>query len=186
MILTNFTPSIQRSAPLKAVDPIETPFSRAAHLRAESACWGVLKPLSFELSPGKVLGVIGANGAGKSSLLKILYRLHKPAKGRIYLDGQDLHKLPGREAACRVAAVVQEQPAEFSLTVLEIIKLGLLPYRKSLSKPNAEDQRLIDWVLETLALTHLVSRQCHTPIGRREATSHDWPSIGTTPRPLST
>lgn len=150
---------------LELNNPLESPFSEPAHLLVEDVDWGLLKPVSFELLPGKVLGVVGSNGAGKSTLLKLLYRLYKPQSGRVLINDQELHKLPGREAARLVAAVTQEQPTELSLTVLEIIKLGLLPYGGFFAQPTPEDNRLIDWVLEILALSHLTCRRFHTLSG---------------------
>lgn len=134
-------------------------FSKPAHLRVDDLAWGGLQPLSFELQPGKVLGVVGSNGAGKSTLLKLLYRLYQPKSGKVFIDNEELHQLSGREAAQRVAAVVQEQPSELSLSALDIIKLGLLPHGASLSKLSTEHQHLIDWVLDLLSLTHLVRRK---------------------------
>ena len=160
MNLISRTPSAKQPSVIALNKSAKTPFSTPAHLKVDAVAWGILKPLSFELLPGKVLGVLVTNRPRKSTLLKLLYRLHKPKYGKIYVDNQELHKLPGQHAARLVAAVVQEQPAEFSLNVLDIIKLGLLPYGGSLSQPNQQDQRLIDWVLEIFSLAHLTSRQC--------------------------
>ncbi len=165
MNVINHTQTGQHNSTIAAKNNLKNPLYTPAHLKVDAAGWGMLKPLSFELLPGKVLGVIGANGAGKSTLLKLLYRLHKPKSGRVFIDNQELHKLPGREAARLVAAVVQEQPAEFYLTVMDIIKLGLLPHGGSLSQPKPEDQGLIDWVLEIFALTTLTSRLFSTLSG---------------------
>ena len=160
MNLASFSPTIIND--LRASKPTvekSNVISLPARLRVENLEFGILKPLNFKLQAGKVLGVVGANGAGKSTLLKLLYRLYKPKAGNIFVNDQSLHKLSGKDAAKLVAAVVQEQPTEFPLTVLEIIKLGLLPQGSNLSHLSEEDEHHIEWVLKTLSLEHLTSRQ---------------------------
>ena len=79
----------------------------------------ILHPISFDLSPGRILGIVGPNGAGKSTLLRLLYRYLKPTSGTVRVDGIDIWEMPARTIACKVAAVLQEQPSDFSFTVKE-------------------------------------------------------------------
>ena len=126
----------------------------AAALDLEGVCWGdgILHPVSLSLRPGRVLGVLGANGAGKSTLLRLIYRYHAPRSGRVLLDGQDIHRQPARAVAQRVAAVLQEQPTDFALTVAEIVALGRAPHRRALSGPSAQDRHVVGHALERLFL----------------------------------
>ena len=89
----------------------------------------VLHPISFDLSPGQVLGIVGPNGAGKSTLLRLLYRYHRPTSGSLKIDDNDIWKVSARDAARKVAAVLQEQPTDFALTVRESVALGRTPHR---------------------------------------------------------
>jgi iron complex transport system ATP-binding protein len=114
---------------------------------------GILHPVSLGLAPGRVLGVLGANGAGKSTLLRLIYRYHAPAAGRVLVDGQDIHRLPARTVARRIAAVLQEQPGDFALSVAEIVGLGRAPHRRALSGPSAHDAHVVGHALERLHLT---------------------------------
>src|SRR5260221_3688495 len=50
----------------------------------------VLQDISFQLQPGKVLGLLGRTGSGKTTIARLLFRLHDPATGGIYLDGKEL------------------------------------------------------------------------------------------------
>jgi len=135
-----------------------------AGLRAENLCWRprrgplLLHETSFEARAGRVLSVVGANGAGKSTLLRLLYRYHRPTSGRVLIDGTDLWQLTARAAARRIAAVLQEQPTDFALTVRQIVALGRTPHRSGLARGGARDARIIDATLERLDLVGMAGR----------------------------
>jgi len=90
---------------------VSCPEPEPAALEFDTVSWGdgILHPVSLEVQPGRVLGVLGPNGAGKSTLLRLIYRYHKPRTGRVLIDGADIHAMPQRQVARRVAAVLQEQ-----------------------------------------------------------------------------
>jgi iron complex transport system ATP-binding protein len=143
------------------------PAPTAAALELDGVSWGdgILHPVSLTLAPGRILGVLGANGAGKSTLLRLIYRFHTPRTGRVLLDGQDIHALPARRVAQRVAAVLQEQPTDFALTVAEIVALGRAPHRRALAGPSAHDAHVVGHALERLALDDLAHRAFGTLSG---------------------
>ncbi|MFV0475498.1 MAG: ABC transporter ATP-binding protein [Pikeienuella sp.] len=130
----------------------------AAGLRAEALAWGpgrgstILHPCSVSVAPGRILGVVGAHGAGKSTLLRLLYRYLRPAGGRILLDDADLWSLGAREAARSVAAVLQEQPADFALTVAEVVALGRTPHRHAFAAGGAAETEIVRDALARLDL----------------------------------
>ncbi len=125
----------------------------------------VLHPSSFEVAAGRVLGVVGPNGAGKSTLLRLLYRYQAPTTGQVFVDGQDLWALPARQAAQKVAAVLQEQAAAFGLTVREIVALGRTPYQNGITRTGASGERVIGRVMAMLELTGLAHRDIGTLSG---------------------
>ena len=113
----------------------------------------ILHPISFELLPGRILGIVGPNGAGKSTLLRLLYRYLKPTSGTVRVDGIDIWKMPARKIACKVAAVLQEHPSDFSFTVKEIVGLGRTPHRRWFGSANGErDNEIISYALSRLNL----------------------------------
>lgn len=109
-----------------------------ARLDVSGLSWGphggpnIVSGLSFTVEAGQMLAVVGPNGAGKSSLLRCLYRFHRPSSGIVSLDGADIWSLKPRALARRVATVLQEQASDFGLSVAEIIELGLTPHRDHL------------------------------------------------------
>src|SRR5690606_9858033 len=88
--------------------------SRPACLHVDGLSWGppgfrhVLRDISFAVEPGEMLAVVGPNGAGKSSLLRCLYRYHRPTRGTVALDGTDIWTMRPRAIARRIATVLQE------------------------------------------------------------------------------
>jgi ATP-binding cassette subfamily B protein len=83
----------------------------------------VLKGVSFRAAPGEKVAFVGATGAGKTTIIKLLTRLYEVTRGRILLDGVDLRELPQREVRRRVAMVLQDVFL-FSGTISENIALG--------------------------------------------------------------
>ncbi|MEQ5870771.1 ABC transporter ATP-binding protein [Sagittula sp. NFXS13] len=137
----------------------------AASLTVDGVSWAtrtgktLVHPLSFALEPGRVLGIVGPNGAGKTTLLRLLYRYHRPASGRVAVNGDDIWQLSARVAAQRIAAVLQEQPSDFALTVGQIVALGRTPHRRGFGgSTGARDQQIITQVLDRLDLHGLADR----------------------------
>jgi ABC-type multidrug transport system fused ATPase/permease subunit len=80
----------------------------------QDVCFGyegngsVIKGVSFHLAPGKVLGVLGRTGSGKTTLTRLLFRLYDPDEGAVFLAGTDLRQLPLREIRRRIGMVTQD------------------------------------------------------------------------------
>jgi ATP-binding cassette subfamily B multidrug efflux pump len=83
----------------------------------------VLEDLSFRIAPGERVALVGATGAGKTTVLKLLTRLYDPDQGRILLDGVDLRDHRLAQLRSRVALVPQDVFL-FEGTILENIRLG--------------------------------------------------------------
>ncbi|MFQ6552556.1 ABC transporter ATP-binding protein [Aestuariibius insulae] len=144
---------------------------RSAALRVEGLSWAprrgttVLHPTTFDVAPGHVLGVVGANGAGKSTLLRILYRYLRPTTGQVLLDGVDIWAMSAQDVARSIAVVLQEQPADFALTVGEIVALGRTPHRSGLISAGDGDARIVRAALARLDLAAFANRMFGTLSG---------------------
>ncbi|MEV4748912.1 ABC transporter ATP-binding protein [Streptosporangium sp. NPDC049248] len=103
---------------------------------------------------GEFVGLVGPNGCGKSTLLRSIYRALRPAAGLITVDGDDVHRLPARQAAQRTAVVAQESPADLDFTVTEIVFMGRTPYRAG----AAADEELCARALERVGLAGAAER----------------------------
>ncbi|MBO3759422.1 ABC transporter ATP-binding protein [Ciceribacter sp. L1K22] len=139
---------------------------KPAGLRVESVSWGgavrgspdepIISDISFTVLPGEMLAIVGPNGAGKSSLLRCLYRYHRPDAGRITIDGEDIWQMKPQAVARRIATVLQEPATDFGLTVAEIVELGLTPHQGRMNRHEA--YAAIGDALQLMALEHLAPR----------------------------
>ena len=136
--------------------------SSPARLAVEGLSWGphrgpsLVCEIDFAVEAGRMLAIVGPNGAGKSSLLRCLYRYHRPSCGRILLDGADVWNMQPREVARRIATVLQEPATDFGLTVAEIVELGLSPHLSGMSR-NAVYAAIED-ALSLMKIDHVASR----------------------------
>jgi ATP-binding cassette subfamily B protein len=94
----------------------------APPLDAEEVEW-VLKDVTFTVEPGQRVAVVGATGAGKSTLINLLMRFYRPQRGAIFLDGTDICTVPAPEVRRRIGLVLQDVYL-FSDTVNRNIDLG--------------------------------------------------------------
>lgn len=115
----------------------------------------LIADVSLAVVPGEMLAVVGPNGAGKTTLLRTLYRAQRPSAGQVLVDGVDVWKLPGKRAARRVAAVLQEATGDFELTVFDMVAMGRTPYKRSFEADNVEDRAIIDAALTALDIAEL-------------------------------
>ena len=102
---------------------------QGGHIRFENVWFAyrgdqyVLEDVSFDVAPGRRVGVIGATGAGKSTVLNLLMRFYDVNRGRITIDGVDIRDLPLHDLRSRFGLVLQDVYL-FSGTVADNIRLG--------------------------------------------------------------
>ena len=99
----------------------------------------ILKGCSFDLEKGKIFSLLGENGCGKTTLIKIIGGILKADAGNILIDHQDINKLKSKEVAQKMAYVPQEHISSFPYSVLEIVVMGRNPHLGIFSRPSAKD-----------------------------------------------
>ena len=130
---------------------------------AEDLSWSygaepVLQAVSLAAVPGRVLGLIGPNGSGKTTLLRLLYGALAGPTGTVTVDGVPLTELRPRDAARRLAVVVQEAGGESSLTVAEMVLLGRAPHLSAFQRTGAADHAIATQALRRVGAEHLAAR----------------------------
>jgi ATP-binding cassette, subfamily B, bacterial len=135
----------------------------------------VLSDVSFRLLPGECVALVGHNGAGKSTIVKLLLRLYDPASGRILLDGVDLREYDLGELRRKMGAIFQDF-GRYELTAGENIGLGRLEH---LDDRELQREALVkaggDSLLESLprGLETLLGRE----LGERELSGGEWQKL---------
>lgn len=102
----------------------------------------VLEGITLKISPGELVGLIGPNGCGKSTIIKALSRIISPQSGRILVGRRDIAGIPRRELACLVGVVPQLPLLPSTFTAFEIVLMGRNPH---LGLFQSEGKR--DWAI---------------------------------------
>ena len=118
----------------------------------------VLHDMSFSIGRGESVGLIGANGAGKSTIMKLLLGLLGPDSGKVLIDGIEVKKDTLGDIRAKLGFVLQNSDNQmFMPTVYEDMIFGPLNY----GLPRAEADRRVDEVLGRLGLEYLKNRYNH-------------------------
>ncbi len=130
----------------------------------------LISDISLEVKPGEVVAMIGANGAGKSTTLKVLCGETIPDAGAVELNGKPLMDWTAVERAQQMAVLPQSSSLSFGLRVQEIVALGRLPTEGLVSKE--ENQRVILEAMERTDIAHLANRSYMTLSGGEKLRTH--------------
>lgn len=125
-------------------------------------CFGsrlVLKGISFEVRPGEMVGVIGRNASGKTTLLRVMGGIVKPNAGIVYIEGRNVVEFPRRELARVVAVVPQDGLVAFDFTVLELVMMGRTPHLGRMKMESGRDVGIALEAMERAQIGHLSARK---------------------------
>lgn len=125
----------------------------------------ILHGLDIEARDRELLGIIGPNGSGKSTLLKCIYRVLRPSRGAVYLDGRELSGYTFKESAQKLAVVAQHNYYNFDFSVKDVVLMGRAPHKRALDRDNREDYRIVDEALDTVGMLPFAERSFSTLSG---------------------
>jgi iron complex transport system ATP-binding protein len=129
---------------------VAPPTLAAEHVRLAYDDHEVVRDLSLRIPSGEVTVIVGANACGKSTLLRSLARLLKPAAGTVLLDGESIHRLPTKEVATKLGILPQSPVAPEGITVADLVARGRYPHQKWFRQWTASDEAaLVDAMLAT-------------------------------------
>lgn len=115
----------------------------------------VFQGLNASFQSGSLIGLIGDNGVGKSTLLKTLTGYLKPLHGSVLIQGENLESLSFEKKATLISIVTTEKIGGFNLTVYDVVALGRTPYLSMFGKLMPDDIAVIERSLERLGLASL-------------------------------
>ena len=118
-----------------------------------------LADLSFEVGAGEIVGVLGPNSAGKTTLIRLLTRVLEPATGSIVLEGRPLRRWRSAELARRVAVVPQGVPPQFPFTVEELVLMGRYPHAPDRYFENQADHATAHAAMEATSVLEFATQR---------------------------
>lgn len=118
----------------------------------------VVQDVTFRVDEGTFAGLVGANGSGKTSLLKVIARMLAPAAGHVSIADRDVASYGRRDLARMVAGVWQRTALSFGFTVRELVLLGRTPHLAPMRWETRADQEIAAEAMNETQITHLADR----------------------------
>lgn len=115
--------------------------------------------VNLDFKQGNMYSIVGANGIGKSTLLRTLAGIQKPLLGTVFLNGNDIATLDSVSVAQNLSLVLTEKLPPNNLTVFEIIALGRQPYTNWLGTLNNHDLQSINQAVQLTEIDSLLHKK---------------------------
>ena len=121
----------------------------------------IAENLNLNFETGKLIALIGANGIGKSTLLRTLTGIQKPLSGAVLLHGKKIQEYDSLALAQHLSLVLTEKLPPSNLTVFELVALGRQPYTNWIGKLSEADLQQINHAMTLTQVTHLADKKHH-------------------------
>ena len=118
----------------------------------------IFSGLNLALREGEILGLIGPNSSGKTTLLKLMDGLLRPQRGKVLLEEKDLNQIPRSQIARSIAIVPQAMEVPFSFTVGEIVLMGRAAYLGRFGWEKQKDLRVAGEAMALAGVSGLEDR----------------------------
>lgn len=113
----------------------------------------VLEGITFDVKKGEYLGVIGPNGGGKTTLLKVMLGLLEPHTGTVKIEGEKVQDMKNRAIIGYVPQRVSQMANDFPATVEEIVASGRTPRIGLFNHRTPHDRKKIEWAMDVAEVT---------------------------------
>ena len=120
----------------------------------------VASNINIELKRGDLVGLIGANGIGKSTLLKTLTNVQNPLSGQVLINDTDFLKYAPLDLAKVMSLVLTEPLAAKNLSVIELVALGRHPYTNWVGNLSKYDIEIVNTALDQTNIEDLKHKKC--------------------------
>jgi iron complex transport system ATP-binding protein len=118
----------------------------------------VVEGVSFRVDSGAFAGLVGANGSGKTSLLKVIARMLVPAAGKVFIADRDIASYGRRELARLIAGVWPRMPLSFGFTVRQLVLMGRTPHLAPMRWETRPDLEIANEAMNETQIAHLAER----------------------------
>lgn len=122
--------------------------------RKNKSCTTIISGLDLELKQGVLAALVGANGIGKSTLLRTLVGNQQPIAGIVNINNQNLSTISKKELSHLLSIVNTDRTQAGGLTVRELVALGRQPYTGFLGILDKNDQRIISESMQSAGISH--------------------------------
>ncbi|KAB2813017.1 ABC transporter ATP-binding protein [Pimelobacter simplex] len=139
-------------------------------LAAHGVTWGVrdrtiVEDITLDCPAGSVTGLLGPNGSGKTTLLHVMAGLRRPGSGTVRLGDDDVHRLPARVRARRIAVLEQHASTSLPLTARQVVELGRIPHRGRWPAAHDEGADQVAEAMRRSGVDHLADQDWSTLSG---------------------
>ena len=139
--------------------------SQRVLLKPDTTTEFTLRDVSVRIAPGSLTGLLGPNGCGKTTLLKLLAGVLKPELGSVRLGDREIRTLSPRALAQQTAVVPQETHPAFDFTVMEMVLMGRHPPLGAFQLEGPADIAIAREAMTATGITHLAGRAYMTLSG---------------------
>ncbi len=119
----------------------------------------VAENINLKLQQGKLIALVGANGIGKSTLLRTVTGIQKPLSGFVLLNERDIFTYNPIDLAQNLSLVLTEKLPPSNLTVFELVALGRQPYTNWIGKLSEEDLNKVNTAIKLTQIEHLTEKK---------------------------
>lgn len=127
--------------------------------KAKNTTIVIAKNLNLNFQEGKLITLIGANGIGKSTLLRTLTGIQKPISGNVFLNNKLIESYDNHTLAQNLSLVLTEKLPPSNLTVYELVALGRQPYTNWIGKLSTTDIQKINEAIQLTNIAHLSDKK---------------------------
>jgi len=120
----------------------------------------ILEAIDLQLKNGELIGLVGANGIGKSTLLRTLTKMQPPIKGTVFLNNTALSEMSLKTMAQELSVVLTEPLQTKNLNVAELVALGRQPYTNWIGTLTQQDRFHIHQAMDLVGITALKNHRC--------------------------
>lgn len=125
----------------------------------------IIENINLEIEKGKIYSIIGANGCGKTTLIKTMSRSLKPNAGAILLYNKNIYNMRIKSVAKKMAVLSQTNNTISDVTVRELIGYGRYSHKQWWKGVEKEDKEIVDWAIEKTNLMEFENRKINTLSG---------------------